>query len=97
MRPLEVHLELLRRLPVRTVASKRKPPLPCVYYSNRISGSLRDVEEQVRLIRRVLRMAAAGVERPDIAEALNLSTGTVDKYLAGNISKAAKAALRRSR
>jgi len=93
MRALDVHFQLMQRLPVRTVLSKRKPPEPGVFYSDRKPG--RGTSEEVRrMSRRIERMRAAGVERADIAEALNLSTATVDRYVA-LISTAAKAAKRR--
>lgn len=95
MRALDVHIALLSKLPVRTVTSRHKPADPSMVYSDRKQGGGRDVVEQARLYRRAREMRAAGVDRCDIAEALNLSTGTVDRYLAGNISTAAKAAIRR--
>lgn len=89
MKPLDAHLELLRRLPVRKVESRREPAPWWMVHSDRKPG-LRDPQEQARLCRRVQRMRAAGVERCDIAEALNLSTSTVDRYIAGTLSRSAK-------
>jgi len=95
MKPLDAHLELLRRLPVRTVSSRRKPPDPCAYYSDRRPGELRDREERLRLIRRSQALHDAGLDRTQIAEALNLCPSTVDRYVTTDISTAAKAAIRR--
>jgi len=96
MKPLEVHWRLMSRLPVRTIETRHKPASSAQVFSDRRPGEMRGRhEEQKRLYQRVMRMHQAGVERADIAEALNLSTGTVDKYIAGNLSNAAKAALRR--
>lgn len=93
----EVHIKLLTTLPVRTVLSRRPPVDPAVRYSDRKPGEMKGrIEEQVRLIRRAQEMAAFDVPRTVIAEELNLSTSTVDKYVSPNcISTAAKAALNR--
>lgn len=97
MTVLEVHINLLSKLPVRTVLSKRPPVDPAIRYSDRKPGELKGkLDEQLRLIRRTKELAALDVPRAVIAEALNLSTATVDKFIANRfISPAAKAALNR--
>lgn len=91
-----VHLRLASSLPSRTVEARLRPLDPQMVYSSRKPGSLRwTPEEQLRLIRRAQQMRAHGVERVDIAEALDISTQTLDRYLATDLSTAAKAAKRR--
>jgi hypothetical protein len=91
----EVHLRLVSTLPTRTVVARERRVDPDTVYSSRKQGELRGNEERERLIRRVHRLSAAGVERRDIAEALDLSTPTVDRYLALDLSTAPKGAKRR--
>jgi hypothetical protein len=76
-----VHLELMGRLPVRTVYSKRRPPSEWIVYSDGCGGRI-DAEEKERMARRVKALREAGVERCHIAEALNVSSNTVDRYIA---------------
>lgn len=92
----DVHFRLVNSLPSRTVEAKLRPIDPRTVYSSRKPGELRWMpEEQDRLIRRAQQMRANSVERVDIAEALDISMQTLDRYLATDLSTAPKGAKRR--
>jgi hypothetical protein len=83
MRPLDVHFQLMQRLPVRTVLAKPPPD---------DRGGRPPAEATAELNIKIRELAAEGLKPFQIAERLGTARSTVGYHLNGKCATAAKAA-----